>query len=73
MVAPLDKLMKRLLSTVEEQSPVSYADVLAQYTDERTCKLSSCLRRLQGRGLVDYSQGRYSITDQGREELAADV
>jgi Mn-dependent DtxR family transcriptional regulator len=67
---PMDKLMVLLLNTINEQTPVTYASILEQYSDRRTCKVSSCLRRLAMRDLVEYDSGKYYITTQGREEAA---
>lgn len=65
---PKTPLIDRLLQTVIEQSPVSYGVILGVYEGERTCQISSCLRRLQARGQVDYKAGLYYITELGREQ-----
>jgi len=65
----LSKLAGRLLVSIDAQGPVMYAELLESYGDERTCRVSSCLRQLQHNGLVTYSRGKYTTTALGQEEL----
>lgn len=65
----MDYLMRALLATICELSPVRYIVILERHAPVRPCKVSNSLRRLQARGLITYDAGEYTITDKGRGEL----
>ena len=66
---PRKPLLDRLGEYIAVQNKaVPYSQILNEFQSERTCQISSCLRRLQVRNQVEYKAGLYYMTDLGREE-----
>ena len=66
----MPKLWERLLQTVAELEPVTYAEILSEYPQERACRVSVDLKVLQHNNRISYSRGRYALTDSEREDRA---